>query len=181
MERRGRVPVLSVLLVAAGVAAPAAARVLQTRDAALHRIFGAGARLEPRVAWLTPALADSVAALARTPCKPTAVTYWVATRGDSILGRAYLDTRTVRTMPATLLVAVGHHAVVAVEILAFHEPQDYLPPRRWLERLRGRSLPARLRGGDDVDAISGATLSVAAATAAVRLALALDRLVGAAP
>ena len=178
MERRARVLVLILLAAAAGVATPAAARLLQTRDAALRRIFGDDARLESRVAWLTPALADSVTALAQTRCEPTSITYWVASHGDTLLGRAWLDTRTVRTMPATTLIAVGpRHEILAVEVLAFHEPDDYLPPRRWLERLRGRTLP-RWRSMSDIDAISGATLSTRAVARAVRLALALDRMVG---
>jgi hypothetical protein len=152
--------------------------LLHTRDDALRRVFGRDARLESRVAWLTPALADSVAALARTPCKPTSITYWVASQGDSLLGHAWLDTRTVRTMPATVLIAIGgQHEVLAVEVLAFHEPDDYLPPGRWLDRLRGTTLAAR----PAVDAISGATLSARATHAAVRLALALDQVVGARP
>jgi len=180
MESGRRLLVLSLAAAAAAAAAaPASARVLATRDAALQRVFGTRAQFESRVAWLTPAMADSVAARARTPCAATAVTYWVASRNDSILGYAYLDTRTVRTMPATLLIAVGpQHDVLAVEVLAFHEPADYLPSRRWLERLRGRTLAAPLQAGRDVDAVSGATLSARSVTASVRLALALDRVVG---
>lgn len=179
MEHRHRLLVLSLLALVAGVVSPAAARLLETRDAALRRVFGADARFEARVAWLTPALAESVATLARVRCDATPTTYWVATRGDSLLGYAYLDTRTVRTMPATFLVAIGpQHEVSAVEVLAFHEPPDYLPPRRWLQRLTGGSLLAPSRRDRSVDAISGATLSSRAVADAVGLALAIDRVIG---
>jgi hypothetical protein len=60
--------------------------------------------------------------------------------------------------------------------LAFQEPEDYLPPRRWLQRLVGQALSVHLRAGDGIDAISGATLSARAFTAAVRRCLAVDAL-----
>jgi len=162
---------------AAGTA-PAAARTFATREESLRRVFGPGAHLEARTAWLSAAECDSARQWAQTNFDRSPVTYWVATRNDSLLGRAFLDTRTVRTMPATVLVAVDcRHQVLALEVLAFHEPTDYLPPRRWLDRLVGRPLTKRLRPGADVDGVSGATLSARAFTAAVRSALALDRVV----
>ena len=147
----------------------------QTREAALARVFGAGMRIETRTAYLTTAQMESVRALSHAPFEAQRCTYYEASRGDTVLGRAYIDTHVVRTMPEALLVAVGLDGrVLAVEILAFHEPEDYLPPRRWLQRLAGRTLSPHLRPGDGVDAISGATISARAATESVRRALALD-------
>lgn len=180
MERGNRllVLILAITAASAGPAAPAAARALPTRDESLQRIFGAGARMEARTAWLSAAECDSASRWAQSKFVRAPVTYWVAIRNDSVIGRAFLDTRTVRTMPATLLVAIdGRHRVLGLEVLAFHEPEDYLPPRRWIERLTGRPLSKRLRPGADVDGVSGATLSARAFTAAVRSALALDRVV----
>ena len=44
--------------------ASSAARTIETRDAALGRVFGPDARFEPRTVYLTTAQADSVQALA---------------------------------------------------------------------------------------------------------------------
>jgi len=178
VERADRVHVLilAAVCVAIGCAADAAwAKLYRTRAAALEHVFGHGARFEPRTVYFTPAQVDSVAHRAHAPFDTPRLTYWVATHGDTVLGRAYLDTREVRTMPATLLVAVdpsGH--VRGVEVLAFHEPEDYLPSERWLQRLVGQSLSIHLRAGDAVDGITGATFSARAVTAAVRRCLALD-------
>jgi hypothetical protein len=142
-------------------------------------VFGAGAGFEPRTVFLTPAQVDTVRALARAPFDAAHVTYWIATRSDTLLGCAFLDTYTVRTMPATLLVAIGRDGCVRqVEVLAFHEPEDYLPPRRWLDRLGGRALSLRLRPGDTLDAISGATISARTTAESVRRCLALERTIG---
>jgi Na+-translocating ferredoxin:NAD+ oxidoreductase RnfG subunit len=59
-----------------------------------------------------------------------------------------------------------------VQILAFHEPLDYLPTNRWYQLFSGKSRSDGLRLGRDIDAISGATLSARAATEGVRRALA---------
>lgn len=147
------------------------------RDAALRRVFGDAVRIEPRSAYLTAAELDSVRRWGRARCDAPRFTYYVASRNDTLLGRAYLDTHPVRSMPATILFAVDAAGrVSAVEILAFHEPEDYLPPRRWLDRLVGRTESARLRPGEDLDGISGATLSARSTAEALRRVLALDRL-----
>ena len=178
MEPGARLPLLRVALAAVAAlgcaARPAAATVRCTRDSALVAAFGSDARSEPRTVYLTEALVDSVERLARARFATPRLTYWVATRNDSAVGWAYLDTHPVRTMSETVFVALDSRgAVLRVDVLAFHEPEDYLPPRRWLDRLAGVRLSPRLRPGDRVDGISGATLSARAVTDAVRRVLAL--------
>jgi hypothetical protein len=184
VERRTRLLVL-IRALAGGLAATAlaassaGARTLESRDAALARVFGAGVRFEPRTVYLTTAQKDSVRARAGARFEVDRFTYWRALRRDSLLGTAFLETEIVRTMPATWLVAVTPQATVrSVEILAFHEPEDYMPRRRWLDRLAGRLLHRRLRPGDGVDGITGATLSARAACDTVRRSLALAAFLG---
>ncbi len=183
MERRARLPVLIAALAALLAGAPAGAKLLRTRDDALRAVYGDGARLAARTAFLTAPQAEAVRQAARAPFDAARVTYWEASRGDSLLGRAYLDTHAVRSLSETVLVAVDPDgAVHSVEVLAFHEPEDYLPPPAWLRTLVSHTLEDRLRPGQDVDGITGATLSVRAATDAVRRALALERVLhGGAP
>jgi hypothetical protein len=152
----------------------AGAKVYSTREAALQRVFG-NAALERRTVFLTPAQMDSVRQRARAPLAHARVTFWQAAEAGGVTSRAYLDTDRVRTMDQTLLVVVGPDGRTRhVEVLAFHEPEDYLPAARWFQTLVGRTLSSRLRPGDAVDAISGATLSVLASCTAVRRCLALD-------
>ena len=193
MESVARLPLLSAsragqgwkpcfmqaLCVAVGLAlgGGAEAKTYETREAALRRVFGPEARLERRTVFLTAAELDSARALAGAPIASSHLSYHEALRGDSLLGRAYLDTHVVRHEHESLLVVLGPDGqTVEVDILAFQEPEDYLPPRRWLLTLQQRALSRHLRPGDAVDAISGATLSARAATAAVRRVLALDQI-----
>src|SRR5204863_610379 len=94
--------------------------------------------------------------------------------GDSLVGTAYLDTHLVRSQMETILIVITPEGKVgAVEVLAFNEPEDYLPPPRWLERLGGKALSKDLKPGLAVPNLSGATLTARAVTAAVRRTLAL--------
>jgi hypothetical protein len=80
----------------------------------------------------------------------------------------------VRTHQEALLVVLAPDGRVrSLRVLAFYEPEEYLAPQRWLDRLLGRALDDRLRLGGDVHGIAGATLSSRAVTDAVRRSLAL--------
>lgn len=153
----------------------AGAKTYETRAAALERVFGAEAQIERKTVFLTEAQIETVQTRAGARLEHARITFYEAVRAGEQLGRAFLDTHLVRSLYETLLVVVAPDgSTLHVDILAFHEPEDYLPPPRWLRTLENRTLSRHLRPGDAVDAISGATLSARAATAAVRRVLAID-------
>ncbi len=95
------------------------------------------------------------------------------------MGFAHIDVHTVRSKSEALMVVIGPDGVVQeVRVLAFHEPLDYLPALRWYTRLGGLTAADEIRVGRDIDAVSGATLSTAAASSSVRRALALYQVLG---
>ena len=108
------------------------------------------------------------------------LTYYSVVVGDTLAGVAFVDRHVVRTASETVLIALdGEGSVLAVEILAWNEPEDFLPSRRWLETVHGTRQADSVRPGDAVPRIAGATLSGQAITAAVRRALALgERVLG---
>ena len=104
----------------------------------------------------------------------TLVTAYAAWRGDTLAGTAIFDTRVVRTMPAVLMVVIAPDTSIArVDVLAFHEPTDFLPSKRWFALLERERLDDRLWPGRDIRTISGMTLSTRAVAEAVRQALAV--------
>ena len=60
---------------------------------------------------------------------PSAVwTYYVGLASGAVTGYAYFDTHVVRTMPETMMaVLTPEGSVRSAELLAFAEPDDYLP------------------------------------------------------
>lgn len=152
-----------------------ASAVILTEQEALERAFP-GARFEREVLYLTEAQVEGVQERARSRLPSAIVTMVEAYEGDSLVGRAYLDTHTVRTMPETVLTAVSPAgAVRAALVLQFAEPTDYLPRERWLETFGGKPLDDDLWPGRGVRRVTGATLTVQALTEAVRRSLAIDR------
>jgi hypothetical protein len=58
-------------------------------------------------------------------------------------------------------------------VLSFAEPPDYLPRKGWYEQFAGRELDDELRLDRGIRAVSGATLTATATTAAARRVLAV--------
>lgn len=170
-----------LLAAALAVAAPPAVRatVFTTRPQALALAFP-DARIERRAFVLTGEQARAVQARAQVKVGSKLVAAYAAWRGDTLVGTAFFDTRTMRTMPAVIMVVVRPDITVErVDILAFHEPPDYRPPARWLGTFASRRLGDGLWPQRDLRNLSGATLSARAVTEGVRLALALYEVVAA--
>jgi transcriptional regulator of nitric oxide reductase len=156
------------------VAAPAVAKVYYSQREALELAFPGADRIERRNFVLTREQSARIETASRAPLDSRIVTLHVGWRGEEVLGYALIDIHTVRTLPEALMTVLRPDGSVRfVRVLAFHEPEDYLPPARWFEQFDDRRLDSDLQLKRGVDAISGATLSARATTRSVRRALAL--------
>lgn len=165
-------------MLAGGLAPSARAKVFASREEALAAAFPQAERVEAEHHFLSEAQKTEVERIARAPLDSRLVTVHVGRRGDAVLGYAFLDLHTVRTLPEALLVVLAPDGSVrSLRVLAFHEPPEYLPPPRWLQQFEGRSADARLRLQREVHGIAGSTLSAQAVTRAVRRVLALYQVV----
>lgn len=94
--------------------------------------------------------------------------------GSETVGWAYLDTHRVRTLPETVMVIIAPSgSIERVEVVAFREPLDYLPPDSWYRQFDGRELSDDLELKRSIRPITGATLTARATTDAVRRVLAI--------
>lgn len=97
----------------------------------------------------------------------------IVTYYHSEKGIAFFETRTVRTMPATFIVVISRDStILAVEMLAFYEPEDYLPSKRWLTTFSTKRLSDDLWLKRGIINVSGATMSAHAITESIRKFLA---------
>jgi hypothetical protein len=159
-----------------GTASASRAEVLMSEAAAL-RAACPGVTPQRKILYLTPEQVGAVEAAARSRLPSPIVTSFECRDGGSVTARAVLDTSVVRTMPETVLSVVEPDGRLRMAlVLQFGEPPDYLPRPGWLDTLAGKSLDDGLAPGRDVRRVTGATLTVAALTAAVRRALAIDRI-----
>jgi hypothetical protein len=174
-----RAVVLLVLFAAS--AGAGALPVYSSREQALARAFPPPATTERKTYFLTESEREKASQLARTKIDSSLVVAYVGRGPTGILGTAYFDTHTVRTMPETILVTVRPDGEVGgVEVVAFGEPEDYLPRPRWLRLFGGRRLDADLVVGRGLAHVTGATLTTRSIADAVRRVLAIHAVISAA-
>jgi hypothetical protein len=100
-----------------------------------------------------------------------------ARRDNRLLGVAFLDTHRVRTLPETTVVAIAPEGrILRVEVVAFHEPQEYLAKDAWRRQFEGKALDPQLTLKGAIRPLSGSTLTANAMTDAARRGLALHQL-----
>jgi len=150
--------------------------VFYSKDEALELAFGAGAAVEPVPVFLSDDQVTQIERLAKVKVDSQLFNFHVGKRGDKILGYAAIESHLVRTQPETLLIVLSPQGeLVRLEMLAFHEPPEYQPPARWMERLYRRAIPD-LFLNQGVDGITGATLSSRASLDGARKVMAIYRL-----
>jgi hypothetical protein len=169
------------VLLAALLAASAGALALpvySSREQALARAFPPPAVTERKAYFLTDAERERASRLAKAKVDSSLVVAYVGRGPKGIVGTAYFDTHTVRTMPETILVTVKPDGNVGeVEVVAFGEPEDYLPRPRWLRLFGGKRLDADLAVGRGLAHVTGATLTTRAISEAVRRVVAIHSVI----
>lgn len=152
----------------------AEAKAFHSKQEALALAFPQADRIEDQTLFLTDEQVKQVEALAQTPVDSKLATFYIGHKGTDILGYALIDTHIVRTLPETfLIVLTPTGSIQKLLVLAFYEPQEYLPSDRWLRQFEQKTLDTNLRLQRDIHGIAGATLSARAVTSGVRKALAL--------
>jgi hypothetical protein len=157
------------------------AAVFETQDQALARAFPPPARVVRSTAFLSEEQLEAVRKAAQAPVDSAVVTRYAAFGADgAFLGAAYFDAHVVRTAREVLMIVVApDRSVRSVDVLAFGEPQDYLPRGGWLKRVEGKRQEEGLFVGRTLAHVTGATLTTRAIAAAVRRVLAVHSLLGA--
>jgi hypothetical protein len=149
-----------------------------SREEALALAFP-GASIRTEQLFLTAAQQKAAEARAGGPIASALVVRYIAAKGGAPIGRAYVDTATVRTKNETLLVSLDPAGRVRrIDVTAFLEPAEYLPPEAWLRQYGDRPLSDDLALNRAIRPIAGATLTARAVNAAVRRILAIDAELG---
>lgn len=171
----------TLLVLAALLPGAAGAAVFETQEQALARAFPPPARVVRSTSYLSEEQVEAARKSAQTPVDSAVVTRYAAFGADGApLGTAYFDAHVVRTAREVLMVVVApDRSVRSVDVLAFGEPQDYLPRGGWLKRLEGKRQEDGLFVGRALSHVTGATLTTGAIAAAVRRVLAVHSLLGA--
>ena len=165
----------AVLAVAAMLTvATAAAAQGPTRDDLLASVYP-GAAIRGEQVFLTPEQQRRAAELGKVEVPSALIARYIATRNGAVVGRAYVDTHTVRTKRESLLIALdADGALQRIEVTAFLEPPEFEASALWLRQYRDRSLTDGLAVNRDIRPLAGATLTTRAVNTAARRVLAVD-------
>jgi hypothetical protein len=154
------------------------AEVYHSRESALQMAFPEADSLSSKSLLLDDTQAIAIEELARTPLSSRLVNVHIGMRDGVVTGYAFIETHNVRSLPETLMVVIGCDGRNrGVHLLAFHEPKEYLPSRRWLGQFVDRELDSQLALNRGVAGVAGSTFTARAITAAVRRLMATHQVV----
>lgn len=152
---------------------PVTAQTL-SREEALSAVYG-DAQVRPERVFLTSEQMERVEARAGADAASPLIARYVASARGQTVGRAYVDTHTVRTKRESLLISLDAQGrVLRIDVTAFLEPPEYRAPDAWLDQYRGHALGDDLAVDRAIRPIAGATLTARATNSAVRRILAID-------
>ncbi len=125
-------------------------------------------------AYLNKEQVKSIAKAAQVSFQSTIVYPYVATKKGKLVGTAYFDTHLVRTLRETVMVVIDPQGRIGrIEVLAFGEPKQYIPSKKWYQQIVGLKLSPKLKLNSKVRNMTGATLTARASVHCSRRVLAL--------
>jgi Na+-translocating ferredoxin:NAD+ oxidoreductase RnfG subunit len=166
--------VVMVLIALAGVTGAAAKQYL-TIEEALKQIYPQADQFERKVELY--GAADRAAIKEQTGVEVTVRgnRYWIAKAKDRVLGVVVMDFVMGKHELIDYAVGVSKDgAVTGIEILEYRESYGYeIRYDKWREQFAGKTRASRLRLNDDIDGITGATMSCRNVTDGVKRVLAI--------
>lgn len=154
------------------------ARVYLTRESALSRAFPEASEIEKKTIFISMEEQKRIEEFAKGKLDSRMITFYVGKKDGKAIGHAYLGSQIVRTKYAIFMIVINPNKTVkSAEVLAFYEPEEYLPAPGWFKQFSGKVLDNRLWPKRDIHAVTGATMSVNSITMEVRKVLAIYEVV----
>lgn len=97
-----------------------------------------------------------------------------AIKADKVLGFGILVNNKVRSKNAVVIYFITPQSILkGIEIIAFNEPDEYIPSKEWNSQFQNIETTKMLRSSKEIPTITGATLSARSITDSSRVAFAL--------
>jgi hypothetical protein len=152
-------------------------KVYKTKDDALKEVFPDADAVEKINVFLGEKEQKRIEAIAKSKLESRIFTFYAGRKGNTIIGYAVFGSHVVRTKQEVYMVVINPDSSIRqVEILAFYEPEEYLPSKRWFQRFAGKILDNELWPRRGIIAVTGATLSVNGITQEIRKVLAVFKI-----
>jgi len=153
-------------------------QVFMGKKKALKTAFPDADRVERKNIFFTDEQRKVLQQTARASFGERLYTYYIGFQGDTLLRYAFIDTHVVKSKTETVMVVVSTEGEIEfIRILAFYEPPEYMPSSSWLGQIIGKTLDDPIQIHQDVDTISGATVSTDSIASLARKVLAFHKII----
>ena len=149
------------------------AQVLISPLEAMRESYGVNAKISKKNVLLTKDKFANVQKNARVKLDTKIYRIFTAKSDEGILGYGVLVNKKVRSKNAVVLYFINNGILNGIEIVAFNEPAEYIPTKKWSSQFQGRPTDKTLQLNRDIPSISGATLSARTVTDGSKVAFAL--------
>ena len=149
------------------------AKVLISPLDAMRENYGSDAKISKKNILLSKKKYQQIQKNAQVKLTTKIYRIFTALKDGKTLGYGVLINKKVRSKNAVVLYFIKEERLQGIEIIAFNEPREYLPSKRWSEQFRAISTDKMLQLNRDIPTISGATLSARSITDGSRVAFAL--------
>jgi len=129
---------------------------------------------EKKSILLTKEQASVVQKLVKKKLKSKIFTFYIIKKDDKIIAHAGLFTNKVRSKTGTYMTFINPNGKIqSIEIVAFNEPPEYIPKKRWLKLFNEKTINDNIKVKESIPNLSGATLSATSASNTAKLMLAV--------
>lgn len=159
------------VLIAASIAS---AELLISPVESMQLVFSPEAKVEKKNILLTKEKAQAVEKEIKGKLKTKLYQVYKASKEDKLLGYGILVSQNVRSKNCVVMYHISNDSILkSIEIIAFNEPKEYLPSKKWTQVFSGVQTSQQLYLSKDIPIITGATLSARAVSDASRIAFAI--------
>ena len=150
----------SILLLLSFIGLPAAGKLLVPLKEALDSAFPTATTVEKLTIILDDEEADQIEEISKIKLDSKIHIFYEFRSGSDVLGYGVVDTHVLRTKSETVLYLIDKNGnLINSEILAFFEPDEYMPPGKWLNLYDDKNIDDEMRIGKKIPNITGATIT----------------------
>lgn len=142
------------------LALPLGANVIASPAEVMSKNFEVGATVTENNVLLTQAQATNIEQNAKTKLESKTIKVFKAAKNNKTIGFGVLVNRKIRSKNGVVLYIISPDSVLkSVEIVAFNEPLEYIPSKKWISQFNGIKSEKIDETSKNIPAITGATLS----------------------
>jgi hypothetical protein len=155
-------------------ALPLSAKILISPVDAMKYAYGQESEISKKNILLSSQQAARITEEAKVKLDTKIFRIFKAIKADKVLGFGILVNNKVRSKNAVVIYFITPQSILkGIEIIAFNEPDEYIPSKEWNSQFQNIETTKMLRSSKEIPTITGATLSARSITDSSRVAFAL--------